>query len=145
MAAAAPALVVPALAGPLAPAAAKRRPPLESGPSLTLGSQAQQVDSASGAPAVRFPVIINEPLEGVVWTVVEVVVEGTPYKNLTGYWIVSGLSTVSLLVRDLDVTGLVDVTVKYIRGTETEGALQDARVVVVPAQAFGGGRPPRPR
>ena len=42
---------------------------LGSAPSLTLALLAQQVDSEPGGPAVRFQAIINEPHEGVSWTV----------------------------------------------------------------------------
>jgi len=79
MAAAVPALVVPALAGPVATAEAKRRPSLGSAPSLTLALLAQHVDLEPGGPAVRFQAIINEPHEGVTWTVDKLFVDGTQY------------------------------------------------------------------
>jgi hypothetical protein len=46
---------------------------------LTLALLAQHVDSEPGGPAVRFQAIINEPLEGVTWTVDKLFVDGTQY------------------------------------------------------------------
>ena len=150
MGAAVPALVVPALAGPVATAEARRRPRLGSGTSMSLAPVAQLLDPGpNGVPAVRFSVVIVETDDidgGVDWAILGFSVNGVDYTTQLkpGFWAASqGTFAHPMDADGLDATGRVTVQLTYRRASDAAVTLPST-VAVRAAQAFGGGRPPRP-